>query len=351
MDKILKNHTISQNASILEALNKLNFLKQDAIIFVVNNNNHLIGSITDGDIRRGLLKEISTESNILKIIQENPKFINESDFDINNLIYYRDNNYRILPIINKNIQVVDILNFRLQRSYLPIDVVLMAGGKGSRLMPLTKNTPKPLLKVGAKAIIDHNIDRLILFGIKNYWISINYLANKVKDHFENSQSKKIKINYIIEDSPLGTIGAISKVDNFSNDYVLVSNSDILTNLDYEKFFLNFLEEDADFSVVTIPYKVKIPYGVIENEGKKISEFKEKPTYTYYSNGGIYLIKKSFLNYIPKNAFYNSTDLMEKLIEMNKKVISYPCSGYWLDIGKHDDYNKAQSDLNNINFGF
>ena len=283
MDKILKNHTISQNASILEALNKLNF-KTGYHNFVVNNNNHLIGSITDGDIRRGLLKEISTESNILKNYSGKPKFINESDFDINNLIYYRDNNYRILPIINKNRQVVDILNFRLQRSYLPIDVVLMAGGKGSRLMPLTKNTPKPLLKVGAKAIIDHNIDRLIYLELK-LLISINYLANKVKDHFENSQSKKIKINYIIEDSPLGTIGAISKVDNFSNDYVLVSNSDILTNLDYEKFFLNFLEEDADFSVVTIPYKVKIPYGVIENEGKKISEFKEKPTYTYYSNGG------------------------------------------------------------------
>ena len=351
MNKILKNHIISENSTVLEALSKLNLLKQDAIIFVVNNNNHLLGSITDGDIRRGLIKGISTDSNVLQIIQPNPKFIRELNFDIHNLIEFRDNNYKIIPVINNKSQVVNIINFRFKRSYLPIDIVLMAGGKGSRLMPLTKNTPKPLLKVGSKPIIEHNIDRLILFGIENYWISLNYLADQVKEYFGNGQSKSIKINYVLEDSPLGTIGAVSKINEFCNDYVLVTNSDILTNLDYEKFFLNFVKENADFSVVTIPYEVKIPYAVIENNGNLITDFKEKPTYRYYSNGGIYLIKKSILKYIPKEVFYNSTDLMEELIKLNKKVISYPFSGYWLDIGKHDDYKKAQSDLNNINFGF
>lgn len=351
MNKILKSHIILDSSTILEALNKLNLLKQDAIIFVVNNDNQLIGSITDGDIRRGLLANVSTESNILDITQKHPKFINELDFNLYNLIKYRENNYRILPVINKKRQIIKIVNFRLKRSYLPIDIVLMAGGKGSRLMPLTKNTPKPLLKVGSKVIIEHNIDRLSLFGIENYWISLNYLADQVKDYFGNGQSKSIKIKYINEDKPLGTIGAVSKIHDFCNDYVLVTNSDILTNLDYEKFFLNFMNEDADFSVVTIPYKVKIPYAVIENKGNIITDFKEKPTYTYYSNGGIYLIKKSILKYIPVDVFYNSTDLMEELIKSDKKVISYPFSGYWLDIGKHDDYKKAQSDLNNINFGF
>lgn len=351
MNKILRSHVILDNSTVFEALNKLNLLMQDTIVFVVNNDNQLLGSITDGDVRRGLLNGVSLDSNILDIIQPNPKFINEFDYNLNNLIKYRESNYKILPVVNKKRQIVNIINFRFNRSRLPIDIVLMAGGTGSRLMPLTKNTPKPLLKVGSKAIIEHNIDRLILFGIENYWISLNYLADQVKEYFGNGQLKSIKINYIVEESPLGTIGAVSKINDFLNEYVLVTNSDILTNLDYEKFFLNFINEDADFSVLTIPYEVKIPYAVIENKGSAITDFKEKPTYTYYSNGGIYLMKKSILKHIPKEVFYNSTDLMEKLIKLNKKVISYPFSGYWLDIGKHNDYKKAQTDLNNINFGF
>ena len=127
----------------------------------------------------------------------------------------------------------------------------------------------------------------------------------------------------------------------------MTNSDILTNLDYELFFLDFLEQDADFSVVTIPYKVNVPYAVLETSQREITSFKEKPSYTYYSNGGIYLIKRSVLQYIPEGSFYNATDLMEKLIAEKKKIISYPMSGYWLDIGKHEDFKKAQEDIKNI----
>ena len=137
--------------------------------------------------------------------------------------------------------------------------------------------------------------------------------------------------------------------DFKHDYVLVTNSDILTNLDYEEFYKDFINKDADLSVVTIPYKVNIPYAVLETSNEKILSFKEKPSYTYYSNGGIYLIKKSVLEYIPKNSFFNSTDLMEKLISEDKKVMSYPFIGYWLDIGKHEDFKKAQKDIKNIKF--
>ena len=344
----IKNHTISFNSTILEALNKLNLLKEDAIIFLIDDDKVLLGAITDGDIRRGLLGGISIESNVLKVAELNPKFINESEYDIYKIIEYRDNDYKIIPVINKKNQIISFINFRTKKSYLPCDIVIMAGGKGSRLMPLTKNTPKPLIKVGSKAIIEHNIDRLRSFGVENYWISLNYLANQVMEYFGNGQSKYIKINYVIEETPLGTIGAISKINNFNNDYVLITNSDILTNLDYEKFFLDFLQTNADFSVVTIPYNVKIPYAVVEIKENIITGFEEKPTYTYYSNAGIYLAKRSILKYIPNDLFFNATDLIEKLIKLNKKIISYSFSGYWLDIGKHEDLKKAQSDINNIN---
>ena len=139
------------------------------------------------------------------------------------------------------------------------------------------------------------------------------------------------------------------IKNFKNDNILLTNSDILTNLNYEHFFLDFISQDADLSVVTIPYSVDIPYAVIETLNNDIKSFKEKPTYTYYSNGGIYLMKKSVLKYLPEESFFNATDLMELLIEKGKKIISYPLSDYWLDIGKHEDYEKAQKDIKHIKF--
>ena len=151
------------------------------------------------------------------------------------------------------------------------------------------------------------------------------------------------------EEPLGTIGAVSKITNFSHDYVLVMNSDLLTNLDYEHFFLEFLKQDADMAVVTIPYQVNVPYAVLETTNGHIVNFKEKPTYTYYSNGGIYLVKKEVLQHIPEEQHFNATDLMETLIQKKKKVFSYPLSGYWLDIGNHSDFEKAMADIKNIKF--
>ena len=157
------------------------------------------------------------------------------------------------------------------------------------------------------------------------------------------------MKYIREDEPLGTIGAVSRIDDFKHDYVLVTNSDIITNLNYEEFFLDFVEKDADMSVVTIPYVIGIPYAVMETSNNHVISFKEKPKYTYYSNGGIYLIKRAIIDKIPKDVFYNSTDLMQKLIENGNKLVSYPIHEYWLDIGKHEDFEQAQKDIKKIKF--
>ena len=345
-----RDHLLLESSTIKEALSKLDVLAKDAILFIVNESNKLIGSLTDGDVRRGLLKGITIEEKVTDIIQEEPKHIKKGEYDINKIIDYRENNYRILPVLDMDNRVINVINFRLLRSYLPVDAVIMAGGRGSRLQPLTNDIPKPLLKVGDKAIMEHNVDRLALYGIDDYWFSVKYLGEKIEEFFGNGDNKNLSINYVWEDSPLGTIGAVSKIDDFKHDYVLLTNSDILTNLDYEQFFLDFIRKKADFSVVSIPYQVNIPYAVLEkNKEGCIESFKEKPTYTYYSNGGIYLIKKELLNYIPKNSFFNATDLMEKLIQEQKKVISFPLVGYWLDVGKHEDFVKAQNDIKHIKF--
>ncbi|WP_299125681.1 nucleotidyltransferase family protein [uncultured Tenacibaculum sp.] len=345
-----KDHLLLDSSTIKEALLKLDILAKDAILFIVNKNQELIGSLTDGDVRRGLLKGITIDNVVTDIIQSNPKFIRKGEYDIEKIIKYREENYKVLPVIDKKGVVSNVVNFRVLRSYLPVDAVIMAGGRGSRLQPLTNDTPKPLLKVGDKAIMEHNVDRLALYGIDDYWFSVKYLGEQIESFFGNGENKNLSINYVWEDEPLGTVGAVSKIDDFKHDYVLLTNSDILTNLDYEQFYLDFIEKDADFSLVSIPYHVNIPYAVLEkgNDGC-VTNFKEKPTYTYYSNGGIYLMKRSVLDYIPKNQFFNATDLMEKLIEENKKIISYPLAGYWLDVGKHEDFKKAQEDIKKIKF--
>lgn len=345
--RIYKEHLILSGSKVKDALLALNELSQDAILFVVDIDDKLIGSLTDGDVRRGLLKGFTIDSIINEIIQDNPRYITKGENNLNKIIEYREGDFRIVPIVDENYKVVNVINFRNIKSYLPIDTVIMAGGRGQRLQPLTDTTPKPLLKVGDKAIIEHNLDRLALFGIDDFWISVKYLGEQIENHFGDGKSKNVKIEYVWENEPLGTIGAVSQIKNFEHDYVLVTNSDLLTNIDYEQFFLEFVRQDADLAVLTIPYQVNVPYAVLETTDGNVKSFKEKPTYTYYSNGGIYLLKKEMLEFIPKNTFFNATDLMEKLIKNNLKVISFPFSGYWLDVGKHEDFEKAQIDIKNI----
>jgi len=344
-----KDHIIKSGTSIRNALTVLDRLAKDAICFIVNEQEKLIGSLTDGDVRRGLIKGAELDQVVDDIIQPNPKFIYKDEQDIEKVIEYRENNFKVIPILDKDDRVVNVVNFGMLKSYLPIDVVVMAGGKGTRLRPLTEKTPKPLLKVGEKPILEHNINRLAMFGMDDFWITVNYLGDQIEEFFGNGKQKNLNINYVWEDIPLGTIGAVSNIKCFSHETILVTNSDILTNLDYESFYVRFKEENADLAVATIPYKVEIPYAVLGTKNGVIESFKEKPSYTYYSNGGIYLMKRQVIKLIPKNTFFDATDLMQILISKGKKVVSYPLSGYWLDIGKPEDFKKAQEDITTIKF--
>ena len=344
-----REHLIKESCTIKEALIKLDLLASDSILFIVDINDALVGSLTDGDIRRALLKGTTLNDLVITIIQKNPKYINASEVDVSKIISYRQLGFKILPVINQESKVVDVLNFRNRKSYLPVDAVIMAGGRGTRLLPLTEKVPKPLLEIGDKAIIEHNMERLYQSGIDKFWISVGYLGEKIKNKIGFSGSGNSKIEYILEENPLGTIGAVSKIINFRHNHILITNSDILTNLDYESFYLDFVEKDADMSIVSIPYKIDIPYAVLKTQDYLVNGLEEKPTYTYFSNAGIYLIKKSYLDLIPHNKHFDATELIDCLIRNNKKVISYEFFNYWLDIGKTDDFEKAQRDLQSIQF--
>lgn len=345
---IVKKHTIQQMRTVRDALIKLDQLASDAILFVVDSENKLLGSLTDGDLRRGFINGLGFEDRLTDFIQPSPKFILEKEYSLDKLETFRANHFKVVPILDGQKTIVDILNFRTRSTLIPADAVLMAGGEGKRLRPLTEDTPKPLLKVGEKPIIEYNIDRLKHVGIKNINLSINYLGDQLVDYFGNGSDRGLNIQYVREDKPLGTIGSILLVDHFDHDDVIVMNSDLLTNIDYADFFKTYKNSGADMAVAATSYHVDVPYAVLEvNDGNTVKSLKEKPRYTYYSNAGIYILKKEVLKMIPKDQFFDITDLMDRIIEMNLKLVTYPINGYWLDIGKHEDFKKAQEDIKHI----
>ena len=346
----LKEHIINTSCTLRDALAILD--KQGLIanvLFVVSDEGVLQGSLTDGDIRRSFLKGLNINSSVQEAMKRDCRYLIKGSLNKKEMDICKSLGIIFLPIVDDEKTIVSILNLKNYKGFIALDAVLMAGGKGKRLHPLTEKTPKPLLKIGGRPIMEHNIDRLKNFGIENVFVSINYLGEQLMEYFGDGSQKGIKISYIKEDKPLGTVGSIKLAENdFKEDTILIMNSDLLTNIDFAEFYDAFISSDADMAVAATSYHVDIPYAVLEvEENNTVHSLKEKPRYTYYSNAGIYLVKKSILSYIPDNVAFDSTDLMEKLITEGKKLITYPILGYWLDIGKLEDYKKAQEDIKHL----
>ena len=200
------------------------------------------------------------------------------------------------------------------------------------------------MKVGEKPIIEHNIDHLYRYGIDDIKISIRYLGKQLVRYFGNGHHKNIHISYIRERKPLGTMGALALVKKFNHDHILMMNSDLLTSINYEHFFSDFLKKNVDMAVAAVPYEVKVPYAVLHTNNERIISLNEKPELVYHSNAGIYLIKRELIELIPKNQFWDVTDFMDQLIKNGGKIVYFPLTGYWLDIGKPEDYVQAQRDI-------
>lgn len=337
----MKDHSINQNISLLEALAKINSLAPEPLVlFVIDNDNHMVGTLTDGDSRRALINGSSLNDKVERIMHRNFNFIRvDAIDDVKEIKRQKDLKMKLVPVLDAEKHIVETINLEKYNSRLPFDAILMAGGKGERLRPLTLETPKPLLKVGDKCIIDHNIDRLISYGVKHISVTVNYLKEQIEEHFAEPRGE-VLIKTVREPKFLGTIGSVKFVENFYNDTVLVMNSDLFTNINYEDFFLHFQQHDAEMSLAAVPYDISIPYGILDLDGHNIHGLIEKPKFNYYANAGIYLIKRRALDEIPPDTFYHATDLVEKLIAKKKKVVRYPLVGYWIDIGNPDEYYKA-----------
>ena len=346
----LRDFVIRDNETVLDALKKIDEHSSfgTRILFVEDKNGKICGSVSDGDCRRGLINGKNITSFVSEIMNKNYTSLKKGIYDTEKIQKIRTLGLKYVPELNEDGSLYKIHDFTNNKSFVPVDAVLMAGGKGERLRPLTLETPKPLLKVADKPIIDYNIDNLINCGISNINVTVNYLGEQIEEHFVKPV-KDIQVKTVREPKFLGTIGSIKFVKEWHNDTILLMNSDLFTNIDIEAFYLHFLKHGADMSVAGVPYNVNIPYGIFELENtREIKGITEKPSYHYYANACMQLLRRSLFYLIPDNEFFDATDFMYKLIKNNKKVIRFPITGYWIDIGKPEDFKNVQEFARNIN---
>ena len=345
--KDYSSHIISSNGTIKDGMIAISKMP-DAILclFVVDNAQRLVGLLTDGDIRRALISGALLSDTVEVAMKRDFIHVKIDEVTITQIKDLREKRIKLLPCIDDDGKIIKVYDLVSKQSFLPIDAVLMAGGKGIRLRPLTETTPKPLLMVGDKAIIDYNVERLIHYGVENIHVNVNYLAEQIESHFANEKNG-IKITCVREPEYLGTMGSVKFIKTFHHEMVLVMNSDLFTNIDFEEFYTLHIDQNADISVAAIPYSVSVPYGILELDEKNIIGLREKPTYNYYANGGIYLVKRKLFDLIPENTFFDATEFIEMLIALGHKVVYFPLIGYWIDIGKPEDYKKVQEFVQHI----
>jgi len=340
---------INPTISIKDALKRLDDTAEK-VLLVVDENNILLGTLTDGDIRRYILKTGMIEGIVESIYNPNPIYALEGQLEdeIKSMIF--KNKVEILPVVNDKKQVIGFHRWtdfyeREIEDYSPsekldIPVVIMAGGKGTRLDPFTRVLPKALVPFKEKTISEHIIDSFKKFGVQKFYFTLNFKGRVIESYF-NSIQKDYEIEFIWEEEFLGTAGSLSLlIDKINNDF-FVTNCDILLNVNYNKVYKYYKEVDAFFASITSIRHYAIPYGIVyTGEQSIIKKIEEKPEHTFQINTGVYLLNKKVLDYISENTYIDMPQLIDRLLEENKKVIAYPINEKdYIDIGQWEEYRK------------
>ena len=347
----VKKIVLNKKDTILKALELLD-LYALRIVLVVDEDNHLLGSITDGDIRRGLLKGQDVHASVETIMHITPYSIEEGELT-NRQIFeiMRENRYLALPVLKAG-QLVNIITLEdlISRKRKENPVFIMAGGFGNRLRPLTDKCPKPMLPVGGKPLLETIVLSLKEQGFYKFYISTHYLPEIIREHFGNGEKFDVQIQYVHENDPLGTGGALSLLpkEEIKLPFVVI-NGDVLTNMNFGKL-LDFHEKNQSIATMCVrEFQYQIPYGVVNSEDNVIQSMTEKPSYFFDINTGIYVISPELLAQVNAE-FIGMPTILEQQIALQQKVTSYPLHEYWLDIGHMEDYNRAQRDIINLDFG-
>lgn len=336
----MDNHIIDIHATILQALEQLNALTDGVMTLIVTDREgHVSGTVTDGDIRRALLGGATLQTPVEEAAHKDFSSVGP-DTPVNRIKQARLKGIRLLPVIDSAGKLVDTLDLTKVETILPLSAILMAGGKGERLRPLTLTTPKPLLEIDGMPIIDYNVRSLSRAGITDVTVTTRYLASQIIDHFSKPVFG-IDVKCVVEENPLGTIGAASLISRNDEGDTLVMNSDLLTTLSLEEMFLLHKTEKADVTIAAIPYSVSVPYAILATDGREVRSLEEKPTYSYYANAGIYIFSNRLLNSILPGTPTDAPELIEKAISEGGKVVFFPIDGTWIDIGSPADFRHAE----------
>lgn len=347
-----KKLLIQNDITIIESLRLLDETA-DKVLFVVDKDTRLLGALTDGDIRRYLLSGRSLEDNIAEVYNRNPKFILGKDYSHENLkklfLKYK---ISVIPIIDEHHRLINIAFWdklfseksnktARKRRRLKVPVVIMAGGKGTRLDPFTKILPKPLIPIGDTPIIEMIMDKFHEFGMMDFYVTLNHKSKMIKAYFEEFKTK-YKITYIDEDIPLGTAGGLKYLPTRITGAIFVSNSDILIEEDYIKMLKFHKDNKNEVTIVASVKNYNIPYGVCEIEnGGILRKIKEKPNFSFLVNTGMYVLNSSVLNIIPEGEFYHITQLIEDIKAKGKRIGVFPISEKsWIDIGEWGKYKET-----------
>jgi dTDP-glucose pyrophosphorylase len=346
--KNIQNIKLTINATIKEALQIIDSGAMQ-IALVVNENDKLLGTLTDGDIRRGLLKGLTLNSSIESIIFKTPTIAKISDIKDEILKLALSKKLHQIPIVDDNGKILGIQEIEelIKPKGKTNKVILMVGGLGTRLRPLTENTPKPMLKVGNKPILQTIVEKFAEYGYINIVMCVNYKSHIIQDYFGDGSSFGVNMEYILEEQRMGTAGALSLLNEKPTEPFFVMNGDLLTNVNFEHLHDFHISNNSMGTMCVREYDFQVPYGVVNIDGSHILSIEEKPTHKFFVSAGIYMLSSDVLEYIPKNKFYDMPTLFEKIISENKNAISFPLREYWMDIGRLEEYEKANNEYHEV----
>ena len=336
----ISRHLIGAEATLADAMLRLDTLgAAPHNLFITDAGGRALGSLTDGDVRRALLRGLTPASPVAQAMKTCFTALRPGSGAEEVMARARALNLKMLPSLDAEGRLTGLLDLEKVRHLLPLDAVLMAGGRGERLMPLTDSCPKPLLEVGGKAIIDYNVEKLRLNGIRHVNLCLNYLHAMIEDHFA-ARHPDLGARSVVEEHRMGTFGALTLIPDWYNDDILVMNADLLSSLDIAEMYAHHRATGADATMAVAPYSVAVPFAIIETEGNFITGMKEKPTYNYYVNAGVYIIRRRLVGLMAPGRYLDAPDFLQSVIDTGGKVAYFPIAGTWIDIGTPEQYARA-----------
>lgn len=313
---------------------------------VVDENQKLVGTVADGDIRRAILATVNLKAPVKNIMTTTPTTVDQDATRQAVLSHMRNHEIREVPIVDRNNVVVGLHTLEELVDVSPKEnwVVIMAGGEGQRLRPHTEKTPKPMLKVGTKPILQNIIESFIEHGFSKYYISVNYKSDIIKNYFRDGKKWNVDIRYLEEEKKLGTAGSLGLISDRPSSPILVINGDVLTKIDIPSLLQYHKRQSACATMGVREYDIQVPYGVVRIRDEKIDKIDEKPTQSFFINAGVYVLNPEMLDYIAEDAPIDMTDLFNRALADQLPIGAFPIQEYWMDIGRIDDFKRANTDF-------